>query len=131
MSARCHGKFVGAQLIDVVDTYPTQLSLLTTDRTAVPAGQAITVSGTKCPTGHPMASVDGRPVAPNSNRQVKDGGFSATVAIPAAATPGPHTFWAGCDAGSAGATELHVLKAAEPAAARLASGSPPLGDLSL
>jgi hypothetical protein len=47
VSARCHGKFVGAQLIEVVDNYPTQFSLLTTDRTAVPAGQAITVSGTK------------------------------------------------------------------------------------
>jgi hypothetical protein len=38
VSARCHGKFIGSQLIEVVDTYPTQQSLLTTDRTAVPAG---------------------------------------------------------------------------------------------
>jgi hypothetical protein len=131
VSARCHGEFVGSQLIEVVDTYPTQQSLLTTDRTAVPAGQSVTVSGTKCPTGQPAASLDGRPVALNLNRSVKGEGFTATVTIPAAATQGRHTLWAGCDAGSAGTTELQVGNATEPAAARMAFGPPPLGNLTL
>jgi hypothetical protein len=39
VSARCHRQFVGAQLIDVINGYLAQRSLLTTDRTAVPAGQ--------------------------------------------------------------------------------------------
>jgi hypothetical protein len=130
VSARCHGKFIGSQLIEVVDTYPTQQSLLTTDRTAVPAGQAVTVSGTKCPTGHPMASLDGRPVALHLGRSVKGAGFTATATVPA--TPGTHSLWAGCDAGSAGTAELHVLNPAEPAAARQAFGSsPPPTDLTM
>jgi hypothetical protein len=132
VSARCHGKFIGSQLIEVVDTYPTQQSLLTTDRTAVPAGQAITVSGTKCPTGHPTASLDGRPVALRTGRSVKGAGFTATVTVPATMSPGTHRFWAGCDAGSAGTTELHVLNPSQPAADRIAFGSPqPPSDLAL
>lgn len=38
VSARCHAKFVGSQLIDVSPSYPSQENLLTTDRTAVPRG---------------------------------------------------------------------------------------------
>jgi len=32
VSARCHGKFVGSQLIDVERSYPAPSNLLTTDR---------------------------------------------------------------------------------------------------
>jgi hypothetical protein len=71
VSARCNGKYNGSQLIEVVASYPTPHSLLTSDRTAVPAGQAVTVSGTKCPTGQPAASLDGRPVALNLNHSVR------------------------------------------------------------
>jgi hypothetical protein len=131
VSARCHGEYVGSQLVEVVDDYPTQLSLLTTDRTAVPAGQAVTVSGTKCPTGQPTASLDGRPVALNLNHSVRGEGFTATVTIPTTATQGRHSLWAGCDAGSAGTTELQVGNAIEPAAARMVFGPPPHNDLAL
>ena len=131
VSARCHGRFVGSQLIEVVPAYPAQQSLLTTDRTAVPAGQAVTVSGTNCPTGHPMASLDGQPVNLNVDRSVNGKGFTATATIPSTAATGKHTLWAGCDAGSSGTTQLHVLDAAEPAAARLAFGPRPPSDLAM
>ena len=129
VSARCHGKFVGSQLIDVEVTYPTSLNLLTTDRTTVPAGQAVTVSGTKCPTGQPTASLDGQPVDLAVNRGANGEGFTVTATIPASATPGRHTLWAGCDAGSAGSTTLHVPEAAEPA--HLVFGAQPPTDLAL
>jgi hypothetical protein len=131
ISARCHGKFVGSQLIDVEVTYPASLNLLTTDRTTVPAGQVVTVSGTKCPTGRPIASLDGQRVDLAVNRGANAKGFTATATIPASATPGRHTLWAGCEAGSAGSTTLHVLEAAEPAAARLVFGAQPPTDLAL
>jgi hypothetical protein len=130
VSARCHGRFVGKQLVEVDDNYPTTQSLLTTDRTAVPAGQAVTVSGTSCPTGQPTASLDGQPIDLNVGRGNGEG-FTATATIPASATPGTHTLQAGCDAGSAGATALHVMEAAEPAAARLVFGSQPPTDLAM
>jgi hypothetical protein len=112
VSARCHGGFVGSQLIEVVEPYPAPRSLLTVDRTAVPAGQAVTVGGSKCPTGRPMASLDGQPVNLQVNRGAKGKGFTATASIPSTVAPGRHTLWAGCDAGSSGTTELHVLDAA-------------------
>jgi hypothetical protein len=112
VSARCHGRFVGSQLIEVVEPYPAPESLLTVDRTAVPAGQAVTVGGSKCPTGHPMASLDGQPVNLHVNRGATGKGFTATATIPSTVAPGRHTLWAGCDAGSVGTTELHVLDAA-------------------
>jgi hypothetical protein len=101
IGSRCHGRIVGSQsqLIDAVVAYPTQQSLLTTDRTAVAAGQTVSVCGTKCPTGQPMASVDGQPVDLNLNRRVTGAGFTATATIPATVTPGTHTLRAGCDAG--------------------------------
>ena len=40
-----------------------------------------------------------------------------------------HTLWAGCDAGSAGSTTLHVPEAAEPA--HLVFGAQPPTDLAL
>jgi hypothetical protein len=131
VSARCHGAFVGSQLIDVESSYPASLNLLTTDRTTVPAGQVVTVRGTKCPTGRPTATLDGKRIGLAVQRGANGKGFSATATIPATATPGRHTLWAGCDAGSAGTTTLHVLEAAEPAAARLVFGAQPPTDLTL
>jgi hypothetical protein len=130
VSARCHAKFVGSQLIDVTPSYPSQESLLTTDRTAVPAGQAVTISGTKCPTGKPAASLDGQNIS-LAVRSTQGKGFTATATIPATATPGKHTLWAGCDAGSEGTTQLQVTEAAEPAAAKLVFGTQPPSDLAL
>jgi hypothetical protein len=131
VSARCHGKFVGSQLIEVKPDYPAQESLLTTDRTAVPAGQAVTISGTKCPTGKPSATLDGQRLNLAVNRSAGGKGFTATATIPATATPGKHTLSAECEAGSSGTTVLHVSEAAEPAAAKLVFGTQPPSDLAL
>jgi hypothetical protein len=128
VSARCHGGFVGSQWIDVESSYPAPSNLLTTDRTAVPAGQAIRVSGTKCPVGRPTAKLDGQAVSLRVVRGAKAKGFTATARIPATAAPGNHTLWAGCDAGSSGTTVLRVLDASEPTAARMAFGSQPSTD---
>jgi hypothetical protein len=129
VSARCHGKFVGSQLIDVTPSYPAQENLLTTDRTAVPAGQAVTISGTKCPTGKPSATLDGQRLNLAVNRSGK--GFTAKATIPASATPGKHTLSASCEAGSSGTTVLHVSEAAQPAAAKLVFGTQPPSGLAL
>jgi hypothetical protein len=112
VSARCHGRFVGSMWIEVEPSYPAPSNLLTTDRTAVPAGQAIRVSGTRCPVGRPRATLDGRSVSLRVHRATGKG-FSATARIPASATPGNHTFWAGCEAGSSGTTVLRVLDASD------------------
>jgi hypothetical protein len=129
VSARCHAKFVGSQLIDVTPSYPAQENLLTTDRTAVPAGQAVTISGTKCPTGKPSATLDGQRLNLAVNRSGK--GFTAKATIPASATPGKHTLSASCEAGSSGTTVLHVSEAAQPAAAKLVFGTQPPSGLAL
>jgi hypothetical protein len=131
VSARCHGKFVGSQLIDVDESYPSPLNLLTTDRTAVPAGQAVTISGTKCPTGKPSATLDGQRLRLAVNRSANTKGFTATATIPAGATPGKHTLAASCEAGSSGTTVLHVSQAAQPAAAKLVFGTQPPSGLAL
>jgi hypothetical protein len=129
VSARCHAKFVGSQLIEVKPDYPAQENLLTTDRTAVPAGQAVTISGTKCPTGKPSATLDGQRLNLAVNRS--GNGFTATATIPAGATPGKHTLAASCEAGSSGTTVLHVSEAAQPAAAKLVFGTQPPSGLAL
>jgi hypothetical protein len=131
VSARCHGKFVGAKIIIIVIIYPAQQSLVSTDRTAVPAGQTVALRGTSCPTGNPSASLDGKPINLNVDRTGKGKGFRATATIPASVSPGGHTLWAGCDAGSAGTTQLQVLEAAEPAVARMELGSQPPTGLAL
>jgi hypothetical protein len=133
ISARCGGRFVGSQSIQVLRVYPAPLDLLTTDRTAVPAGQAVTVSGTDCPTGQPLASLDGQQVNLNVDYTAKSKGFTATVTVPSSAIPGKHKLTAGCDAGSAGTTELHVLDPAttESAAARQAFGPQPTSNLAM
>jgi hypothetical protein len=131
VSARCHGRFVGVVIIVIIIIYPSPSSLLTTDRTAVPAGQAVTVRGTSCPSGVPMASLDAKPVDLNVGRSPQGKGFTASVTVPASVTPGKHTLRAGCEAGSSGTTELHVLNATTPAAARMTFGSQPTSDLVL
>ncbi|HET6747924.1 MAG TPA: hypothetical protein VFL71_01570 [Actinomycetes bacterium] len=109
MSARCHGRFVGSQLIEVVEPYPARGACSPSTAPPSPAGQAVTVRGSKCPTGRPLASLDGQPVNLQVDRGAKAKGFTATATIPSTAAPGRHTLWAGCDAGSAGTTELQVL----------------------
>ena len=124
VSARCGGLFVGAMSIRVFEDYPSSAStLLTTDRSSVPAGQTVTLNGGECPTGQPTASLDGQKLTLASSRSAK--GFTATATIPGDTTPGRHQLWAGCDAGSASTTELDVLDPATvaPAAAKQAFGT--------
>jgi hypothetical protein len=131
VSARCHGKFVGAKIIVIIIFYPTQQSLVSADRTAVPAGQSVNLRGTDCPTGNPTASLDGQQLNLNVDRSATGKGFKATATIPASVSPGKHSLWAGCDAGSAGTTELQVLEGAQPAAAKLEFGPQPPSGLAL
>jgi hypothetical protein len=126
ISSRCGGLFVGAMSIRVTEAYPSSAAtLLTADRSTVPAGQAVTLRGADCPTGQPAAALDGRKLTLAADRGAKGKGFTATATIPGDTTPGRHQLWAGCDAGSAGTTELDVLDPAtvDPAAARMAFGS--------
>jgi hypothetical protein len=133
ISARCGNRFVGSESIRVTPAYPAPTTLVTTDRTAVAAGQKVTVSGTDCPTGQPMASLDGQPINLNVDYTTKGKGFTGTAAIPATAAPGKHRLSAGCDAGSAGTTELNVLDpdASDSAADRQAFGSQGSSDLAM
>ena len=131
VSARCHGKFVGVKIIIIVIVYPTQQSQVSADRTAVPAGQRVTLRGTSCPTGQPTASLDGKLIGLKVDHSAKGAGFKATATIPASANPGKHTLWAGSDAGSAGTTELQVLEGSRPAAAKMEFGAQPPRDLAL
>jgi hypothetical protein len=127
VSSRCGGLFVGSMSVRVTEAYPASAAtLLTTDRSSVPAGQAVTVSGADCPTGQPTASLDGRKLTLAAKRTADGKGFSATATIPGGTAPGRHQLWAGCDAGSAGTTELDVLDPATvaPAAATRAFGPP-------
>jgi hypothetical protein len=125
ISSRCGGRFVGAMSVRVTEAYPSSsATLLTTDRSSVPAGQTVTLSGADCPTGQPTASLDGQRLALAADRSAKGKGFTATATIPGDTTPGRHQLWAGCDAGAAGTTELDVLDPAtvENAAATRAFG---------
>ena len=131
VSARCHGKFVGVKIIIIIIIYPTAQSLVSADRTAVPAGQTVTLTGTDCPTGNPTASLDGQQLNLSVDRRAAGKGFTATATIPASASPGRHSLWAGCDAGSAGSTQLQVLEGAKPAAAKMEFGAQPPSGLAL
>jgi hypothetical protein len=125
VSARCAGLFVGAMSVRVTEAYPSSAAtLLTTDRSSVPAGQTVTLRGADCPTGQPTASLDGRKLTLAADRAGKGEGFTAIATIPGDTTPGRHQLWAGCDAGSASTTELDVLDPAtvDPAASKLAFG---------
>ena len=131
VSARCHGKFVGVKIIIIVIIYPAQQNQVSADRTAVPAGQSVTLRGSDCPTGNPTASLDGQQLNLNVDRSAAGKGFRATATIPASVSPGRHSLWAGCDAGSAGTTQLQVLEGAQPAAAKMEFGAQPPSGLAL
>ena len=110
VSSRCGGLFVGAMSIRVTEAYPSSAdTLLTTDRSSVPAGQTVTLSGADCPTGQPTASLDGQRLSLAADRTAKGRGFTATATIPGDTAPGRHQLWAGCDAGAAVPPSLDVL----------------------
>jgi hypothetical protein len=109
VSAKCHGRFVGSKKIKVIEAYPAPKDMVTVSRSSVLAGQAVTVNGTDCPDKAPSASLDGQPVALKVDKAANGTGFTATAAIPRETAPGKHKLSAGCEAGSAGTTELNVL----------------------
>jgi hypothetical protein len=134
VSARCGRKHLGSKTIWVKSDYPLHDGdSLNVSRNVVPAGQAITVSGDHCPSRLPVASFDGQPLAIDIDHKAKGEGFTGTATIPSTALPGKHQLDAGCDAGSAGTTELHVLEPAggELAAARVKFGPQPPSDLAM
>jgi hypothetical protein len=106
---------------------------VTTSRTAVPAGQTLTIAGADCPDLAPVAKLDDQPIALTLDRKTKGDGFTATARIPRNTVPGRHRLAAGCDADSTRTTDLNILDPAgtETAAARTAFGPRPPSELAL
>ena len=131
VSAYCNGRFIGADGIRVKRRYQQHHDQVNSDRSVVEAGRLLTLTGDNCPDRQPSASLDGAPVKLTTTSNGK--GFTAKAAIPRNTAPGRHKLWAGCDAGSAGTTELQVLDAdsTETAAARQAFGPQPGSDLAI
>jgi hypothetical protein len=131
VSAYCNGRFIGADGIRVKRRYELDADQVNSDSSVVAVGHTVTLTGDNCPDRQPSASLDGTPVKLISTSTGK--GFTAKAAIPHNTTPGKHKLWAGCDAGSAGTTELQVLDAdsTETAAARQAFGPQPVSDLAI
>jgi hypothetical protein len=131
VSAYCDGRFIGADGIRVKREYEQDPEQVESDSSVVQVGQTVTLTGDNCPDKSPSASLDGTPVKLVSTSSGK--GFTAKAAIPRNTAPGRHKLWAGCDAGSAGTTELQVLDAdsTETAADYQAFGSKPTSDLAI
>jgi hypothetical protein len=129
LSAKCDHRFLGSDGIKVKKKYKQHRDHVYADHSAVKAGKKLRVHGDDCPDRTPVATLDGAPVALNVASKAK--GFTAEATIPAGTAPGKHKFYAGCDAGSAGTTELNVLdpEDTEAAAARQAFGPQPTSDL--
>jgi hypothetical protein len=131
VSAYCNGRFIGADGIRVKRRYHQDHDQINSDQSVVEVGHTVTLTGDNCPDRQPSASLDGTPVKLISTSNGK--GFTAKAAIPHNTAPGKHKLWAGCDAGSAGTTELQVLDAdsTETAADYQAFGSEPMSDLAI
>jgi hypothetical protein len=131
VSAYCDGRFIGADGIRVKRQYEQDPEQVESDSSVVEVGHTVTLTGDNCPDRHPSASLDGTPVKLVSTSAGK--GFTAKAVIPHNTAPGRHKLWAGCDAGSAGTTELQVLDAdsTETAADSQAFGSKPTSDLAI
>jgi hypothetical protein len=132
--AKCNGRFLGAAHVKVKrKPYPPKHpGSVTTDRTAVPAGQAVTITGDDCDDVAPVAKLDGKPLALTLHRTAKGKGFTATARVPRETIPGRHHLSAGCDDGSTGTMELTVLDTpAIDSANRQAFGPKPAGNLAI
>jgi hypothetical protein len=134
LSAVCGGRFIGAVLIVITSKpIPPTAHLVTTSRTAVPAGQTVVITGDDCPGVAPVARLDDGPIALTLERTGVGEGFIARVRIPRRTLPGRYRLSAGCDAGLAGITELNVLDPDETttAADRQALGPTPPSNLAI
>ena len=107
LSAKCGGRFLGSDGIKVKRIYKHDPDGMHPWASVVEAGKKLRVSGDDCPDGRPEAKLDDQAVALNVASKGK--GFTAEATIPAGTAPGKHKFYAGCDAGSSGTTELNVL----------------------
>jgi hypothetical protein len=128
VSATCGGRSIGADGIKVKKRYEQDDHPITSDSSVVEAGRGVTLTGGDCPDRHLSATLDGTPVKLTSSA-----GKGHTAAIPRNTAPGKHKLWAGCDAGSAGTTELQVLDpdTTESAAASEPFGPQPTSDLAI
>jgi hypothetical protein len=110
LTAQCGSRFTGGAFIRVMKPFPLyERDLILTSRTAVPAGQAFTMTFEDCPDQAPIALLDGKPMALTLNRTGPDHGFIAKAVIPRQIVPGRYQLSAGCDVNGLGRTEIHVL----------------------
>ena len=107
VSAKCGHRFLGSDGIKVKKIYKQDHDGTYTWGSVVKPGHKMRVHGDDCPDGRPYAKMDGAPLALNVVSKTK--GFTGEATIPNGTAPGKHKFYAGCDAGSSGYTELSVL----------------------
>jgi hypothetical protein len=117
VTAQCGTRFVGSSLIRVMKPFPLyERDLVLISRTAVPAGQAVTLSFQDCPDQAPTALLDGKRMALTLDRTDRGNGFIARAVIPRKTVPGRYQLSAGCDVDAFGDTEIQVLDPASPEA---------------
>jgi hypothetical protein len=129
-SAKCGKRFLGSDGVKVKNPYKQDHDGMYTWGSVVKPGHKMRVRGDECPDGHPYASFDGAPLA--LNVVSKDKGFTGEATVPSGTAPGKHKFYAGCDAGSSGYTELNVLDPDDAdSSTGQAFGSQPTSDLAM
>ena len=117
VTAQCGSRFIGSALIRVMKPFPLyERDLVLISRTAVPAGEALSLSFEDCPDQAPTALLDGKRMALTVDRSdFGDGdGFIAKAIIPRRTVPGRYQLSAGCDVEAFGNTELQVLDPTSP-----------------
>ena len=79
--------------------YPAEAGNLQTTRTQARPGEDITITGTGCPAGGTVTITFDNQAAGSTTANA-NGGFSASVTVPANASPGSHTITATCVLGN-------------------------------
>lgn len=118
VTAQCGNRFVGSTLARMMKPFPLyERDLVLISRTAVRAGQAVSLSFEDCPDLAPTALLDGKRMALTLDRTERGDGFVARAVIPRKTVPGRYQLSAGCDVEAFGNTEIQVLDPASPEAA--------------
>ena len=118
VTAQCGNRFVGSTLARMMKPFPLyERDLVLISRTAVSAGQAVSLSFEDCPDLAPTVLLDGKRMALTLDRTDRGDGFTATAVIPRKTVPGQYQLSAGCDVEAFGNTEIQVLDPASPEAA--------------
>jgi hypothetical protein len=107
VSAFCGKRHLGSDGIKVKRTYMQKHDKVYTDKNVVKPGKKMKVRGDDCKYGEPVAYLDDRPMALTVSSKGK--GFTGEVTVPHGTSPGKHKFYAGCEDGSEGYTDLDVL----------------------